>query len=241
MKVLIVDDDRELTELLCFALRRAGHEALPSYDAPTARRLLLEGSPDLAVLDINLGTSDGLDLLREIRRQSEMPVIMLTGRDSEQDKVMGLTLGADDYVTKPFGIRELIARIHAQMRRRRVDEWAPQASGDAVLQAGPLTLNSTEHRASKDGRPLNLTPTEFRLLRCLMQHAGAVVPLPVLLKQVWGYDAGSPTDVVRVTTHRLRSKLEEDSGSSELLQTVPGVGIMLRVPGDGLAQFQESL
>jgi DNA-binding response OmpR family regulator len=224
-KILVVDDERELVELLAFALRRAGYTVLAAHDGPTALKLLASESPELAVLDVNLGEHDGFELLREIRRRSDLPVIMLTGRNSENDKVLGFDLGADDYVTKPFGHRELLARIQANLRRG-ADPWAPASPAQASLQVGPVTLDSAQHRVTRDGRPIQLTVTEFRLLQLLMTNAGAVVPRTALLRQVWGYHDSSEAGVLRTTIHRLRRKLSQD-GEPDLIQTVAGVGFML--------------
>ncbi len=227
MKVLIVEDDRELVDLLTFALRRAGFDVLPAYDSPTALKLLEADRPDLAVVDVNLGSSNGFDLVRDLRQRSRLPVIMLTGRHAEDDKILALELGADDYVTKPFSHRELIARIRAHLRRG-AKEWSPPAPPEPVLQVGPIVLNVAEHAATKGRQPLDLTVTEFRLLRYLMSNPGRVAPTPAILKQVWGYDDPRGTDVLRVTVHRLRRKLEDDPDHPRLLHTVPGVGVTLK-------------
>jgi two-component system response regulator VicR len=227
MKILLVDDDRELVDLLTFAFGRAGFEVLPAHDSPSALRHLERGRPDLAVLDVTMGKWDGFELLRELRHHSDLPVILLTARSSEDDKVRGLELGADDYVTKPFSHRELIARVRANLRRRGHDVPAREESS-ASLQVGPIYLNPTQHAASIDGRPLELTVTEFRLLHYLMTRAGTVVPTRAVLRHVWGYDDPGGTDVVRVTIHRLRRKIEPDPSNPRLLHTVPGVGVMIK-------------
>ena len=224
--ILLVDDDLELVDLLSFALRRAGFRTLPAYDSPTALRQLEEERPALAILDVNLGTWDGFELLKQVRQRTNIPVIMMTARSAEDDKVRGLELGADDYVTKPFGHRELVARIRAHLRRGGDISTPP--SGGGVLEVGPLTLNLSEHTAADDGRPVDLSVTEFRLLQYLMTNAGSVVPTRAILKQVWGYDDPNGTDVVRVTLHRLRRKLERDPAKPQLLHTVPGVGVLLK-------------
>jgi two-component system response regulator VicR len=233
MKILLVDDDRDHVDLIAFSLRRVGLTPVPAYDRPTALGLFETQEPDLVVLDINLGVWDGLDLLKEVRRRSQVPVLMLTARDTEDDKVRGLELGADDYLTKPFGHRELVARIRVQLRRRgQVEGWSAPKAAESQLQVGPLRLNPAEHSAVKEGRTLLLTVTEFRLLHYLMLNAGSVVRTPALLKQVWGHADPGGADVVRVTVHRLRRKLEEDPSNPRLLHTVPGVGVMLK-PGPG--------
>jgi DNA-binding response OmpR family regulator len=223
VRILLADDDQDLLDLLAFALNRAGFEALRATDLPTALQRL-EEQPDLAVLDVNLGAASGFDLLRELRERTQVPVIMLTGRDSEDDKVLGLELGADDYLTKPFSHRELIARIRSHLRRHASDGGMQAAQ---VLNAGSVTMDLRTHSVEKAGEPVSLTVTEFRLLRYLLSHANTVVPNRVILKQVWGYDDAAGTDLVRVTIHRLRRKLEDEPSRPSLLRTVPGVGFMV--------------
>jgi len=228
VRILLVDDDRELIDLLAFALKRAGLEPIAAHDATAALRQYEEREPDLVVLDINLGASSGLDVLKVLRRRGQLPVIMLTALDSEEDKVRGLELGADDYLTKPFSHRELIARIRAQLRRSG-QEWQPtRRTAETRLEVGSITLDLAEHSVTKAGQPVSLTVTEFRLLHCLMSNAGTVVPTATLLKQVWGYHDPGGSDVVRVTVHRLRRKLEADPSRPSLLHTIPGVGVLLK-------------
>jgi DNA-binding response OmpR family regulator len=231
VRILLVDDDRELIDLLAFALKRAGLDPIGAHDAVTALRLFDERTPDLVVLDINLGASSGLDVLRDIRRRSALPVIMLTALDSEEDKVRGLEAGADDYLTKPFSHRELIARIRAQLRRSG-QEWPVRRAPETRLEVGSITLDLAEHSVTKSGQAVSLTVTEFRLLHCLMSSAGSVVPTGTLLKQVWGYNDPGGSDVVRVTVHRLRRKLEQDPARPRLLHTIPGVGVRLKSDAD---------
>ncbi len=228
MRVLLVDDDRDLTDLLQFAFQRAGFTPLIAHDSPGALRLFNGERPDLVVLDVNLGAWNGLDILKELRRSSaQVPIVMLTALDSEDDKIRGLELGADDYVTKPFSHRELIARVRAHLRRTGQD--VPEGrDGPRTIQAGPLELDAGEHVVKLDGRKVDLTVTEFRLLHALMRDAGTVVPTRALLKRVWGYDDPTGTDVVRVTVHRLRRKLGDDANEPRLLHTVTGVGVMLK-------------
>jgi len=234
VRILLVDDDRELIDVLAFALRRAGLEPIPAHDAPAALRLFKERHPDLVVLDINLGASKGFDVLKELRRRAALPVIMLTALDSEDDKVRGLEAGADDYLTKPFSHRELIARIRAHLRRSGQD-WRAPGARETRLQVGSLTLDLAEHSVTKRGQQVRLTVTEFRLLHCLMANAGTVVSTNELLRQVWGYQGPGGSDVVRVTVHRLRRKLEQDPSSPHLLLTIPGVGVLLKFDTDAQA------
>lgn len=231
MKVLLVDDDRELTSILEIAFRRAGFEPLIAHDSPTALQRYDTDHPDIVILDIHLGGWNGLDLLQELRRSARrVPIVMLTALDSEDDRVRGLELGADDYLAKPFSQRELIARVRAHLRR--VGQEVPE--GDATpraLRVGPIDLNVAEHSVHLGGQPVNLTVTEFRLLHTLMREAGHVVSTRELLKNVWGNDDPGASDVVRVTVYRLRRKLGDDSAEPRLLHTVTGVGMMLKPIG----------
>jgi DNA-binding response OmpR family regulator len=224
-KILVVDDDTDILALIVFLVGRTGVIALPARDATEAMTLLQSEQPDLAIVDVVLGTSSGLDLVAQLRARSDMPILMLSARGSDDDKVRGLEAGADDYLVKPFSHRELVARIAANLRRVRAARERRQER--VVLRVGPLTLNVAEHAADKEGRSLQLTATEFRLLHCLMDRASTVVPTKSLLREVWGYDDDSARDVLRVTLYRLRRKLEDDPRTPQLLRTVPGVGVML--------------
>ena len=227
MRVLLVDDDDDLVEMVGFALRRAGFEVVAAHDSAAARRSVSASNPDLIVLDVNLGGTSGFDFLNDLRRSSDVPVIMLTGRAAEEDRVLGLESGADDYLAKPFSHRELVARVRAVLRRQRHD-WSAPVKPASTLTVGGIVLNVNEHSAKRDNARVDLTVTEFRLLHFLMVNAGAVVPTRTILKHVWGYDDPAGTEVVRVTVHRLRRKLEDDATSPRVLHTIPGVGVMLK-------------
>jgi len=226
-KILVVDDDADLVDLLAFLVGQAGYIPLQARDASTALDVLEREHPDLAVIDINLQRpGDGFDVLSELRRKFDIPVILLTARNSEDDKVRGLQLGADDYVVKPFSHRELIARIRAHLRQRRPGD---DRSRLTVLTIGPLTMNIPEHLVVNNGRSISLTATEFRLLQFLMSHkAGTVVLNRAVARHVWGYDDAATKEVIRVTLHRLRRKVEDDAEHPRLVQTVPGVGVRLQ-------------
>ena len=223
MKLLLVDDDPELVAVLTLALERAGFTVWSAQDAPTALALLDAERPDLVVLDTPLRTTDALHLLGQLRQRSETAVIMLTGRGDEDARVAGLERGADDYVAKPFSTRELVARIRAILQHHH--QTPPTTA--AVVTVGPLTLHLATRTATNAGEPLSLTATEFRLLHYLMTHAGSVVPFAVLIRQVWGYDDPSATDVVRTTVYRLRRKLQDDPAEPRLLRSIPAVGFLL--------------
>jgi DNA-binding response OmpR family regulator len=222
MQVLIIDDDPELVAVLTLALERAGFGVRTALDAPTALAVLDAEQPDLVVLDTPLSSTPALELLQHLRQRSQAAVIILTGRGDEDARVAGLDQGADDYVTKPFSPRELVARIRAILQHH-----APVMPAAATLTVGPLTLSEASRTVTNAGRPLALTPLEFRLLHYLMAHAGAVVPFATLIRQVWGYDDPSATDVVRTSVYRLRRKLDDDPANVHLLQSVPGIGFLL--------------
>ena len=222
MRLLLIDDDAELVAVLTLALERAGFAVWSARDAPTALALLDAEQPDLVVLDSPLHTAPALDLLRQLRQRSHTAVIMLTGRGDEDARVAGLEQGADDYVTKPFSTRELVARIRAILQHQTLVTPTPTA-----VTVGPLTLDEATRMVTNAGQPLALTPLEFRLLHYLMRHAGSVVPFATLLRQVWGYDDASVTDVVRTTVYRLRRKLQDDPAEPHLLRSVPGIGFLL--------------
>jgi DNA-binding response OmpR family regulator len=224
-KILVVDDDPDILALLTFLVGRTGVAPLAARDATEAMTLFEAESPDVAIVDVLLGAFSGFDLVAQLCARSDMPIVVLSACSSEEDKVRGLEAGADDYLSKPFSHRELVARIRAQLRRVRA---ANHLSEDRVLlRVGPLTLNAAEHVADKEGRSLRLTATEFRLLHCLMDRASTVVPTKSLLREVWGYEDAAARDVLRVTLYRLRRKLEDDPRAPQLLRTVPGVGVML--------------
>jgi DNA-binding response OmpR family regulator len=223
MKLLLIDDDSELVAVLTLALERAGFTVWAAQDAPTALALLDTERPALVILSTPLRAANAVELVAQLRDRSATAVIMLTGRGNEDDRVAGLEQGADDYVSKPFSTRELVARIRARLQHH--DQITP--APDAVLTAGPLTLTVATRTATNAGRPLALTATEFRLLHYLMLHAGSVVTFATLIRQVWGYNDPSVTDVVRTTVYRLRRKLGDDPAEPHLLRSIPGVGFLL--------------
>jgi DNA-binding response OmpR family regulator len=225
-EVLLVDDDQELLDLLAFLVEQAGLIPLLASKAAGALELFEKKTPSVAVVDLNIQPSDGFELLAELRRRSAtLPIIVLTGRNNEDDKVRALDLGADDYVLKPFGHRELVARIRSQARRSEFAQ--PGKVAPAVLEAGPLQLDLRERILRIDGEARRLTGTEFRLLECLMRRYNSVVPTAVLTKRLWGYDDAPARDAVRVTAHRLRRKLGDDGVHRRLIYTLPGVGLKL--------------
>lgn len=233
-KVLIIDDDRELVDFLGYWLRRGGFTTVGTSDGAEALSLFSSEQPDLVVLDVELGQHSGFEILPRIRQLSRVPVILLSGRSAEEDRVKGLDLGANDYVTKPFSHRELSARVTAQLRRRH-RTWATASEpNQTVLTMGGLEVDMGKCTATKNGEPLGLTITEFKLLYRLMQNAGNVVTSASLLQHVWGFEDETETDVVRTTVHRLRRKLQEGE-DGPFLQTVYGVGFTLKPTAESVA------
>ncbi len=227
IRVLLVDDEQDFVNLLAFLVEQAGLIPLRANEPSTALEIFEKEHPNLAIVDLNLRPWDGFELLADLRRRNpKFPIIVLTARVSEDDKVRAFEMGADDYVVKPFGHRELVARIRAQARRARVD--AAELSGTALLEVGPLRLDLMERRLQVEGKDLHLTGTEFRLLEYLMRNSNSVVPTAALAKYVWGYNDAPARDVVRVTVHRLRRKLGDDGQKRRFIDTVPGVGLKLR-------------
>jgi DNA-binding response OmpR family regulator/HPt (histidine-containing phosphotransfer) domain-containing protein len=226
-RILVVDDDRVQVDVVSFLLRRAGFEPLTAFDAESARDLFWDQQPVLVILDVQLGQADGRDLLRQFKQQRpKIPVLMLTALSAEDDRVSGLELGADDYLAKPFGYRELIARVRALLRRGASEVHEPPTS--RRLELGPVVLDPMTHEVTRDGRPIDISPTEFRLLQTLMERPNEMVSTRSLLQEVWGHQDMSARNVVRVTASRLRAKLEVDPAHPQFLQTVPGEGLIFR-------------
>jgi len=233
MTILVVDDEADLVDILAFTLKRNGYAVIGAYDPPTALRMLEQHPIDFVLLDVNLKPPwDGFELLKTIRERSPVPVIMLTARGAEEDKVKGLDLGADDYVVKPFSHREVISRIESVSRRTGVRDGAPVAPPQREIEAGPFWLDVAGHRVTKNGEPLNLTVTEFRLLHTLLQHPDTAQSNETLLREVWGYEDIGSFDMVRVAIYRLRQKIEEDASDPRYIHTIPGIGFVLRTAQD---------
>lgn len=222
MKILAVDDDPDLLALVAFALTNAGYAVVKAADAGAALRTFDAERPDLVILDINLPSGSGFDVCRAIRGRSEVPVLMLTVRGEEEDLVRALELGADDYMTKPFSPRTLLARVRALLRRAGIE------AGDLVA-AGSVSLDIEGHAITiAGGAPLRLTRLETRLLQILIAQAGHVVSAERLLAHVWGHRGSGDRQLLKQLVHRLRQKLENDPAGAELLQTEPGVGYRLK-------------
>ncbi|MDY0394700.1 response regulator YycF [Virgibacillus halophilus] len=229
LKILVVDDEQPIADILRFNLEKEGYEVVCAYDGDEAVALAEEEKPDLVLLDIMLPGKDGNEVCREIRKTQSMPIIMLTAKDSEIDKVLGLELGADDYVTKPFSNRELIARVKANLRRQQqMPEEEEFANKD--IEIGQLVIHPDAYTVSRDGTEIELTHREFELLHYLARHIGQVMTREHLLETVWGYDYFGDVRTVDVTVRRLREKVEENPGTPSWIVTRRGVGYYLRNP-----------
>ena len=218
-KVLVVDDEPTIREIVVSYLEREGFATLEAADGERARELLVHDPPDLVVLDLMLPGTDGLELCRWIRSRSRLPVIMLTARGEESDRIVGLELGADDYVTKPFSPRELAARVRTVLRRAE-----PDAAAEERLSYNGLVIDSGTREVTRGSEPLRLTAREFDLLWFLASHPRRVFSREHLMRRVWGYSAALDTGTVTVHMRRLREKIEDDPSRPRHLETVWGVG-----------------
>ena len=222
-KILLVEDEEKLARFVELELTHEGYQVEKAFDGRTGLELAEKGGFDLLLLDIMLPGLNGLEVLRRLRREgSGVPVIMLTARDAVMDKVTGLDMGADDYVTKPFSIEELLARIRAALRKQTV-----QKKEDSLLSCADLTVDVSRHRVTRGGKEIELTGREFSLLQFFMENKTIVLSRDQLLEKVWGYDYLGETNVVDVYVRYLRGKIDEGF-EPKLLQTVRGVGYVLR-------------
>ncbi|NMB41195.1 MAG: response regulator transcription factor [Firmicutes bacterium] len=223
--VLVVDDEKPIAEILKYNLEKENFEVLVAYDGEEALRLAFEEQPDIILLDIMLPRLDGFSVCKQIRQKMDVPIIMLTARETEIDKILGLEIGADDYVTKPFSVRELIARVKATLRRVRMQKKPPEllVCGDLVLDLGKMELK-------KRGKQIELTNREFNLMAFLLKNAGYVFSREKLLEEVWDYEYVGDERTVDVTIRRLREKVEDDPGDPYYLCTRRGAGYFLRRP-----------
>ncbi|WP_374713726.1 response regulator [Symbiobacterium terraclitae] len=228
VRVLLVDDERPFVMGLTASLRQAGYDVSAAHDGESAWAAFREQAPDLVLLDIMLPGVDGLELCRRIREHSGTPVIMLTARGEDVDKIVGLEIGADDYITKPFNVRELLARMKAVLRRSAAVPAAPER-----LRFGAVEVDLARQAVTRGGRPVPLAPKEYDLLAFLAQHPNRVFGRDELLQRVWGYDFPGDDRTVDVHIRRLREKLEEDPGRPALILTRWGKGYYLADPPEG--------
>jgi two-component system KDP operon response regulator KdpE len=224
--ILIIDDEPKIVRFIKTSLSLAGYNLLIASTGQSALTQYEQEQPDLIILDLGLPDMDGFDILQEVRSYSTVPIIILTARDDEKDKVKGLELGADDYLTKPFGARELEARIQAVLRRV---EWSPQPNDMAEFNLNELHIDFRRRKVHSANKEVHLTPTEYELLRMMVQHTGQVLLHGDLLSRVWGEEYRNDLAILRVNISRLRQKLEEDPRHPKYILTVPGVGYTMPV------------
>ena len=223
-RIVLVDDDANLRHTLGYALRQEGFEVFAAEDGERGLEAFHQSRPDVVLLDVMLPNLDGFEVCRRIRKESDVPILMLTARDTEVDKVVGLELGADDYLAKPFSTRELVARVRALLRRTR----QTAALVGERLQSGGLLLDAVRHRVTLEGREISLKPKEFDLLAFFMAHPGQVFGREQLLASVWGYDFAGDSRTVDTHVKTLREKLDDDAEHPIWIDTVRGVGYRFR-------------
>lgn len=229
-KILVVDDEKPISDIVKFNLAKEGYEVFSAYDGEEALQKVEEIHPDLILLDLMLPKIDGLEVAKEVRKNYDMPIIMVTAKDSEIDKVLGLEIGADDYVTKPFSNRELVARVKANLRRGGQVAKETEENQNADLVVGELTIHPNAYMVTKKEEEIILTHREFELLHYLAKHLGQVMTREHLLQTVWGYDYFGDVRTVDVTVRRLREKIEDNPSHPNYLVTRRGVGYFLRNP-----------
>ncbi len=228
--ILIVDDEKPIVDILVYNLEKEGYKTLEANDGVTAVETALNKKPDLILLDIMLPKMDGLTVCKKIRSSLNVPILMLTAKDEEIDKILGLELGADDYITKPFSVRELMARIKANLRKSEIKENIVNDNNPKTKKiiVGPLELDLDKFEAKVDGEVIDLTLREFEVLKFLASQAGQVITREVLLEKVWGYEYYGDIRTVDVTVRRIRGKIEKDTTNPRILITKRGVGYYIR-------------
>jgi len=224
-KILVVDDEKPISDIIKFNLDQEGFKVDVAFDGEEALKKVYQFQPDLIILDVMLPKLDGFQVCRKIRESFNTPILMLTAKEEEVDKVLGLELGADDYITKPFGMRELIARVKANLRRIAIDKTQSQNS---TIKSGTLTIDLDKYEVRRGNEVLELTLREFELLKFLATQENQVFTREQLLKDVWGYEYYGDIRTVDVTVRRLREKIEEDSSNPKYILTKRGVGYYFR-------------
>ena len=235
--ILIVDDEKPIVDILIYNLQKEGYNTIEAYDGETAIEMAFEQKPDLILLDIMLPKVDGLTVCKRIRNSMNIPIIMISAKDEEIDKILGLELGADDYITKPFSVRELVARVKANLRKAEIDreiisieksdEKNNNEEHDKIIVLGDLSINLDKFSVKVRGKPIDITIREFELLRYLASKPGQVVTREDLLEKVWGYEYYGNIRVIDVTIRRIRQKIEVDTTNPKVLITKSGVGYYL--------------
>ena len=226
--ILIIEDEKSIVDLISFNLKREGYTIKEAYDGGTGLELALSGQADLVLLDVMLPVMDGFEVLRRLRQTSDIPVIMVTAREEETDKILGLETGADDYITKPFSVKELAARIKANIRRTAVRQGGEAAKPEPGVH-GPFKLDKALQSVTKNGRPLELTQREYDILCYFLERPAQVVSREELMENVWGYDYYGDLRAVDVAMRRLREKLEDDPADPKHLMTKRGAGYYMQV------------
>ncbi len=228
-KILIIEDEKSISDIIKYNLEKEGYEITAAYDGGEGLARALATDFDLILLDVMLPVTDGFEVCKKVREKSNVPIIMLTAKEEEVDKVLGLELGADDYITKPFGMRELIARIKANIRR--ADQMGVETEKPSeIMQFGGLELDLGRYEVKKNGEALDLTLREFELFRFLAEREGRVFSREQLLEEVWGYEYYGDMRTVDVTVRRLREKLEDDPGDPKCILTRRGIGDYCKRP-----------
>lgn len=232
-KILVVDDEKPISDIIKFNLEKEGFEVVVAFDGQEAVEKVEEENPDLIVLDVMLPKMDGLEVVREVRKTHSMPIIMVTAKETEIDKVLGLELGADDYVTKPFSNRELVARVKANLRRQAATETVQEEETEPEtndISIGDLTIHPDAYYVTKNSEVIELTHREFELLHYLVRHVGQVMTREHLLEEVWDFDYLGDVRTVDVTIRRLREKVEDNPSHPNYIITRRGVGYYFRNP-----------
>lgn len=228
-KILIIEDEKSISDIIKFNLTKEGFAVETAFDGQEGFEKAISEKPDLILLDIMLPIMDGFAVCRKIREKSNVPILMLTAKEEEVDKVLGLELGADDYITKPFGMRELIARIKANIRRSEVADSAKNEPAN-IQEFGNLAIDMNRYEVRKNDKPLELTLREFELLKYLAERENRVFSREQLLEEVWGYEYYGDIRTVDVTVRRLREKLEDDSSDPKYIMTKRGIGYYFKRP-----------
>ncbi|MEK4797583.1 MULTISPECIES: response regulator YycF [Thermoactinomyces] len=230
-KIYVVEDEKPIADIIQFNLEKEGYSVECIHDGSEAIQKALSSPPDLMLLDLMLPGADGIEVCRQVRQRYQFPIIMLTAKDSELDKVLGLEMGADDYVTKPFSNRELLARIKANLRRTQTLKQAnAEEEKKGTLNVGEISIDPNSFVVTKKGQTVDLTHREFELLLYLTKHVNQVLTREHLLQSVWGYDYFGDVRTVDVTIRRLREKIEDDPGAPQYIITRRGIGYTIRDP-----------
>lgn len=227
-KILIVEDEPNIAETVAYSLEKEGYKVSVANDGTSGLERILRDEPDLVILDLMLPGIDGLDICRQVRRKSDVPIIMLTAKEAEIDRVLGLEMGADDYITKPFSLRELVARVKTVLRR---SDHAGHATEDTAIRVGDLVIDLLGHEVRKDGKKIDLSVKEYEVLKLLASNAGRVLSRDLLLDRIWGADFYGDQRTVDVHIRWLREKIEQDPGEPRYILTVRGTGYKISREG----------